>query len=249
MQAFPKGSANNSLGGAPIDPKNVDHSQYYGNRDAEAFTDFSASRSDSQYYGYEGKAFNATARVDPVHGDETLGLGTSTFLEGAPASRTAMQRRDSETEANLKVGGIQRKKSLAQKIRGISTTKPGVGPTGRVISPEPTFEVGTALTTKDGQEATPSSAGAGGVKKANENNPFFNSYDSAWDKKGESIAIADQEKTGRNRAPSSPRRGLERRLTAENGVTPDGIGKGLLQRVKSLKGGTRRVRPIEKPQT
>ncbi|KAH0560101.1 hypothetical protein GP486_003382 [Trichoglossum hirsutum] len=246
MQAFPKGSANNSLGGAPIDPKRVDHSQYYGNRDAEAFTDFSSSKADSQYYGYEGKAFNATARVDPVHGDESLGLGTSTFLEGAPASRTAMQRRDSETEAGLKVGGLQRKKSLAQKIRGISTTKPGVGPPGRVTSPEPTLEVGTALITGDGQDAALSPAGAGATKKANENNPFFNSHDSAWDKKGESIAIADQEKTGRNRAPSSPRRGLERRLTGENGIAPDGIGKGFLQRVKSLKGGTRRVRPIEK---
>ncbi|KAH0542882.1 hypothetical protein FGG08_002742 [Glutinoglossum americanum] len=249
MQAFPKGSANNSIGGAPIDPKSVDHSQYYGNRDAEAFTDYSASGAEPQNYGYEGRAFNATMRVDPVHGDETLGLGTSTFLEGAPASRTAMQRRESETETSLKAGGLQRKKSLAQKIKGISTTRPGAGPSGRVVSPEPMFEVGTALTTKDGQEAAFSPVSSGGVKKANENNPFFNTHDSAWDKKGESIATADQEKTGRNRAPSSPRRGLERRLTAENGVSPDGIGKGLLQRVKSLKGGARRARPSEKSQT
>ncbi|KAI9774385.1 MAG: hypothetical protein M1840_004279 [Geoglossum simile] len=254
IQAFPKGSANNSLGGAPIDPKNVDHSQYYGNRDAEAFTDFSASGADPQSYGGKYRsgverteAFNATARVDPVHGDETLGLGTSTFLEGAPASRTAMQRRESETEANLKSGGLQRKKSLAQKIRGIN--KPGTGPPGRVISPEPTFEVGTALTTKDGKEdSSQQPILAGGTKKANENNPFFNTHDSAWDRKSESIAIAGQEKTGRTRAPSSPRKGLERRPTAENGSSPDGIGKGLLQRVKSLKGGARKIRPSEKPQ-
>jgi Pal1 cell morphology protein len=192
------------------------------------------------------EAFNATARVDPVHGDETLGLGTSTFLEGAPASRTAMQRRESETEANLKSGGLQRKKSLAQKIRGIN--RAGMAPSGRVMSPEPTYEVGTALTTKDAQEDHPQPTLTGSTKKANENNPFFNTHDSAWDRKGESIAIADQEKTGRTRAPSSPRKGLERRPTAENGSSPDGIGKGLLQRVKSLKGGARRVRPSEKPQ-
>ncbi|KAI9775235.1 MAG: hypothetical protein M1839_001353 [Geoglossum umbratile] len=256
MQAFPKGSANNSLGGTAIDPKNVDHSQYYGNRDAEAFTDFSASGVDPPGYGGKYRsgverteAFSATARVDPVHGDETLGLGTSTFLEGAPASRTAMQRRESETEANLKSSGLQRKKSLAQKIRGISTNRPGNGPSGRVISSEPMFEVGTALTTKDGQEDTPQPTLTGGAKKANENNPFFTTYESAWDKKGESIATADQEKASRSQAPSSPRKGLERRPTAENGASPDGIGKGLLQRVKSLKGGARRVRPSEKPQS
>jgi hypothetical protein len=52
-----------------------------------------------------------------VHGDETEGLGTSTFLEGTPAARSAIVRRQVEQAQETAEGGLQRKKSLAQRIR------------------------------------------------------------------------------------------------------------------------------------
>jgi hypothetical protein len=246
MQAFPADSANNALGGGPLNKK-IDHSQFMGTKGEEAFTDYSRSGKGRHPYDTSrdrSHAFNPTSRVDPVHGDETLGLGTSTFLEGAPASRNAIERRDSESAIDNAGGGLQRKKSLAQKIRGISSQNRQNSYPARVTSPEPKPDasasppIGTALST-------------GGVKKSNERNPPSEDYDAAFDKKGESIAIAEQ-KT-RTRAPSSPRRfsGPERKMTNDAGPIieePKSAG-GFLSRVKSLKSGPKRARPSEKTTT
>ena len=257
MQAFPKDSANNAIGGSGPVNKTFDPSQFMGRNNTEAFTDYSTSSRDRPGYETYDRpekalpigAFSATARVDPVHGDESLGLGTSTFLEGAPASRTAIQRRESETEGqNLQQGGLQRKKSLAQKIRGMGSVRQP-NPNGRMTSPEPSYEVGSAITTSPRSQ----SVSAGGPAKMNERNPFFNEYDAAYDRKGEMIASAQEEKLSvvpRNRRPSSPKKGpplaydrsapaLERRITTDNspldgGAKPAG---GFMSRVKSLKGG------------
>jgi hypothetical protein len=118
MQAFPKDSANNLIGGSGPVHKNIDFAQFHG-RGAEGFTDYSTSGAAARpvepvvYESYAGasapiragpgirpgidrtSSFNPTARVEPVHGDESMGLGTSTFLEGAPASQTAIKRRES----------------------------------------------------------------------------------------------------------------------------------------------------------
>ena len=84
-------------------------------------------------------------------------------------------------------------------------------------------------------------------------NPFFKDYDQEYEKKGQQIAIAEEqqqvETKSRARAPSSPRRGLglERTRTADS-AGPGEEGKQesktstFLNRVKSLKGG-RRIRP------
>ncbi|KAI9849440.1 MAG: hypothetical protein M1837_004060 [Sclerophora amabilis] len=260
MQAFPKDSANNVLGGSGPLNKDIDHNQYYGNRGAEAFADFSTSgRENAAYEPYPEYAarppvvrsisVNPVAR-EPVHGDESLGLGTSTFLEGAPASKTAIQRRVSEDDnAGPKAGGgLQRKVSLAQKIRGINQNRQFIPPSGRVASPDARFEasrVGAASPTQKEVSVNPSSGG--GPKKMGDTNPFFNDYDQAYDKKGESIAFAAQEPTGRTRALSNPRRGLERRVTHDvsSSGSNDNKASGFLSRVKSLKGG-RRQRPSER---
>ena len=258
MQAFPKDSANNVLGGSGPVNKNIDINQFHG-RGAEGFTDFSTSGQANepvyepissgirgQRQGLDnGSSFNSTARVEPVHGDESMGLGTSTFLEGAPASRTAIKRRESESEPPTlgSIGGLARKASLAQRIRGISNNRTNVGPSGRMTSPEPVYQ----------RTVEPTSIGqvTGGTRTAGENNPFFNNYDDAYEKKGARIQIAEDTRgdrmLGRARAPSSPMRGaaLERRVTNDGAMGGDGevkTGGGFLSRVKSLKGG-RRNRP------
>ncbi len=261
LQAFPKDSANNVLGGSGPVNKNIDINQFHG-RGAEGFTDFSTSglASEPTYdpYSAGGRvqrpaverslSFNPTARVEPVHGQESMGLGTSTFLEGAPASRTAIQRRESESETQIlgSISGLARKTSLAQKIRGISNNRTNIGPSGRMTSPEPVYQ----------RAASPTSPAqnAGGMKKISESNPFFNNYDDAYEKKGAKIQIVEETRgdriLGRARAPSSPMRGagMERGITNDGTTGGDGevkIGGGFLSRVKSLKGG-RRNRPERK---
>jgi hypothetical protein len=78
-----------------------------------------------------------------------------------------------------------------------------------------------------------------------ESNPFDSMYDEAYDKKGASISIAERERGGRARAPSSPMRPLERRITTDSadGDPENKPGGGFLNRVKSLKGGRRVRRP------
>lgn len=274
MQAFPKDSANNALGGSGPVHKNIDFAQFHG-RGAEGFTDYSTSGANNilaEPEPYAGSiapmrtgpgvrpgvdrttSFNPTAKVEQVHGDESMGLGTSTFLEGAPASRTAIQRRESESDQHGGVfggaGGLGRKKSLVQKIKGISNSNRSAGATGRVMSPEPVF----------GRRASPTSPiegqalSAGGMRRLQEKrekNPFFNDYDDAYEKKGAKIQIAqeqsDAQGNGRSRALSSPKRAatggmLERRVTNDGTGMNDGESKsggGFLSRVKSLKGGRR----------
>lgn len=270
MQAFAKDSINNTLGGSGPVHKDIDLNQFHG-RGAEGFTDFSASGVNnyvSEPEPYAGASapvrrgagvrpgvdrttsYNPTDRVEPVHGDESLGLGTSTFLEGAPAARAAIQRRESESEGTIGGGGLGRKRSLAQKIRGISNANRNFDrPAGRVTSPDGMHER-TASPTSPGEVQS-----AGGMRKIQETKPFFNDYDDAYEKKGQKIQIAEEQNRVeggglRARAISSPKRGpppgiLERRVTHDGaGSSADSEAKkeGFLSRVKSLKGG-KRARP------
>lgn len=241
MQAFPKDSRNMALGGAGPNNAGLDLNLFHG-RTTEGYTDYSSTavveppRKES-----ESQNFNPTSKIDPVHGDESMGLGTSTFLEGAPASRTAIQRRQSETEPpnfsnGPNPGGLQRKKSLAQKIRGINSRS---NSGGRMTSPEPA----------PGYLPTPGSPenSSGSKRVGNERNPFFQDYDEAYDRKGAKIQLSEEpgtisDQTGRERAASSPRRvpGLERRVTNEMSGGEDAkMGtsgpSGFMSRVKSLR--------------
>ena len=274
MQAFPEGSANNVIGGSGPVNKNINIAQFHGHA-PEGFTDFSTSGATNPvadpavFEPYTGatspvkigqnvrpevdrtNSFDPTSLIEPVHGDESMGLGTSTFLEGAPASRIAIQRRESDAEnqgfgAGAHIGGgLTRKRSLAQKIRGISNTNRNGGSRIRMTSPE--FERTTSPI-----ELVQS---AGGIRGVQNSNPFFNDYDDAYEKKGARIQISEEQNRfaaggARSRAPSDPRRGFAG-ATLERRATGDGIGVtepenkasgGFLSRVKSLKGG-RRARP------
>jgi hypothetical protein len=261
MQAFPKDSLNNIIGGGgPLNTR-PDHATFLGNNDDEAFKDYArGGAGPSSYASYgngaarpgklvEPVVVSAVQRVEPVHGDESLGLGTSTFLEGAPASRNAIQRRETE-EALPEGNSLQRKKSLAQKIRGISNNnRRDIGPSGRITGPDGVY----GATSPD--FPTPSSRISG-----NEKNPFFKEFEAKEEgldlkgdsNKGENITMAEPEvKTGRPRAPSSPKRGFGERL--ERRVTSDGTGEelpktgGFLSRVKSLKGKKQKPERPDKP--
>ena len=262
MQAFAKDSANNVLGGSGPLHKDIDHAQYFGDRAAEAFSDFSKSGVESRGYELYGgnpsrptvdrsNSFNPVSRVDPVHGDESLGLGTSTFLEGAPASRTAIQRRESESEGNNTKGGdgLTRKKSLAQRIRGLNQNRQFGGGSSsgtRIKSPDRKYGQRSPREYHNPTASTPTSAG--GTTKINEGNPFFSDYDAAYNQKGESIAVAGRGRAGHVQVPSSPKTGLERRIThdAAVGVRSEENNKptGFLSRVRSLRGGRRQQKVV-----
>ena len=104
MQAFPKDSRNMSLGGSGPNNSKLNLDQIHGTGH-EAHIDYNKSRL-GDGFGYDQRrpnpersaGFNPLDRVEPVHGEESVGLGTSTFLEGAPASRAAIQRRATEDE-------------------------------------------------------------------------------------------------------------------------------------------------------
>ena len=285
MQAFAKDSANNTIGGSGPVHKEINFAQFHG-RGEEGFTDYATSgavtkpqaESGIEFESYAGasaptrrgpgvrpgidrtSSFNPTSRVDPVHGEESLGLGTSTFLEGAPAARTAIQRRETENEQTPGMGnggGLGRKRSLAQKIRGISNSNRGgafAGP-AKNTSPNGFYEHNTSPT---GPGEVQSAGGMARVKESK--NPFFNDYDDAYERKGQKIAEqrmrngsiggGEDQVNARTRAMSSPKRVptggiLERRMTNDGAsggsVEPSG-GGGFLSRVKSLKGG-KRARP------
>ena len=273
MQAFPKDSANNVIGGSGPVNKNINLAQFHG-QGAEGFTDYSNSGTAGPLPSFEPYAgssapirgdarpgidrtssFNPTARAEMVHGDETMGLGTSTFLEGAPAARVAIQRRESEGETG-EMGGLTRKKSLAQKIRGISNSRGGSNIRG-VNSPEPIYEQTTSPMEQ------PQSGGGLGRRK--ETNPFFNEYDDAYEKKGASIKIAEERNRGGEdrtaKTPASPTKGsgigtpLQRAVTADSSVNPPPAhevkpsGGGFLNRVKSLRGGGRGKPRVERRET
>jgi hypothetical protein len=245
MSAFPANSANNALGGAGPVNKNIDLDTFHG-RGAEGFTDFNTTVDKRPELEGRSLSFNPKDRADIIHGEETEGLGTSTFLEGAPASRTAIQRRESESHNAAAEGGLGRKKSIAQRIRGISQPRRHQFGEGnpRITSPEARYA---------SNPLSPEVKSAGAYANKSERNPFFDDYDAAYDSKGAAIKSAESEtKDASANSPSSPgpsRNPLTRALTADS-VDGQAQGEtkqpsGFLSRVKSLKGG-RRPRP-ERP--
>ena len=218
MQAFPKNSSNMALGGAGPNNSNIDLNLFHG-RMEEGYNDFASS-------GVQRSAtvnFDPAQRVEPIHGAESYGLGTSTFLDGAPASRAAMARRQSENDQQIaQGGGLQRKKSLAQRLRG----KSGSGREGGLSSPAQAPALGSSHSASS---------------RGNERNPFFQDYDEEWDKKGSRIQESRLEaEGGRLRSSSSPKQptGLERKSTNDRGSDDPKLsspGGGFLNRMKSLR--------------
>ena len=227
------------LGGSGPVNKHIDLNQYHGTGQ-EAHFDYNEAAAivdEEPAYMRRGipereGAFATNANIDPIHSSESAGLGTSTFLEGAPASRAAIERDETENQVAQQTSQMSRKKSIAQRIRGGRSNTIG----NRTMSP-------------DGAPITPLDT----TKSESNANPFFKDYDQEYERKGQQIAFAEEQQKaeglGRARAPSSPRRGLglERTKTADS-TGPGEEGRqeskmsGLLNRVKSMKGG-KRARP------
>lgn len=229
MHAFPVGSANNSLGGSgPLNSK-IDLDRIHG-RGEEGFTDFGTA-------GTEWKKapapiageFSAKGREDIVHGQQTHGLGTSTFLEGAPASRTAVEQDFEQKRAN-EINGLGRKKSIAQRFRGISQPRRQYGDGPRIQSPEARYGGPSS-------PQGPYSAGPLSQNKQSEQNPFFDEYNNAYDNKGATIKATD----AGYKDDSPPRVPLHRAVTTDSaGSLNEPKPTGFLGRMKSIKGGRRR---------
>lgn len=267
MQAFPEGSMNMALGGSGPNRSRVDLDKLYG-RVEESFNDYGATRKADTTSRAQGPPergeqtpyFHSTDRTEPVHGVESTGLGTSTFLEGAPASKSALQRHESDENAidSTLGGGLQRKKSLAQRLRGMSASQARPANLGKSLrTPESRWNGGPVELSDGPARATSAGGPAKAVyTKENEVNVFDNEYDRAFERRGTEIKFAQQEKPtlSYNRAPASPRGdGLTRSVTAEAAIASPteekpSVGGGLLNRMKSLKGG-RRARPERKDST
>lgn len=272
MEAFPKDSMNMALGGAGPLRSRLDLDKFHG-RGAEGFSEFAATRKPDTVATMP-VVVNPHDRAEQVHGDESFGLGTSTFLEGAPASRRAVAQRRRESEEDAAVvlqdggvggGGLSRKKSLAQRLRGMSNTRRQISGDAR----SPGSQIPPSVTRWNGNinNNNPSSGADAGMSgetvspprpqqqikavsaggpararaKADEVNPFFDvEYDAAFERKGAQIAEASTV------APA-----LTRSVTNDGTISPTlrdgeagkGVGGGLLSRMRSLKGGGRRARP------
>ena len=67
--------------------------------------------------------FDVNTKSTPVHGDTTLGLGSSTFLDGAPASTAAQKKAFAKEKEKTQLG---RKKSILESsgfLRRVKTLK------------------------------------------------------------------------------------------------------------------------------
>lgn len=226
-----------ALGGSGPVSSRLDLDKFHG-RGQESFAEYSATKK------VNTTVVDPTLRTQPVHGEETYGLGTSTFLDGAPASRNALQRRISEDPA-VEGSGLSRKKSIAQRFRGMSGSRPN----------RPSEGNSPMLQIKAMSAGGPAMAR---YNKENEVNLFENDYEAAFEKKGTQIRIAEQERptTAHGRTGSSPKApmGLYRVRTSEADVPSRGTTRssnedersgpegGFLSRVKSLKGRPRKPR-------
>lgn len=222
-----------SMGGSGPLNKRPDHATFMGNNDGDATADYGVSLAPPTKK--DVAMFDPHLRASVIHGDETVGLGTSTFLEGTPAAKAAVEKAQQESlEQAAMDGGLQRKKSLAQRIRGINRPqREGFNSSGRMTNPEGVYY-------RDRPSAGSVSSPRG------ETNPFFNEYEPSKD--GEE-QISVRRTSGGATNPKSPplSGGLERRATVDSmAAEPQPKPKGgLLGRMKSLKGGPR-SRPVDK---
>ncbi|KAI1755867.1 Pal1-domain-containing protein [Xylaria castorea] len=236
MQAFAKDSANNTIGGAGPLNKRPDHKLFMGQEPHDASSMYATRKDPNKPRTHEMELFDPKQRGDVEYGEETLGLGSSTFLEGTPATRTAIARNQEESAQEAAETGLGRKKSVVQRFKSIKRG-PRDYESGRVTSPE----------AYQGHSPRPSLPSAGISAGMGERNPFFAEFDN---KAEERINVRRKDSEAMTPLTPPPAHGasLERRSTTD--ATMDGpaegqtrqAGGGFLSRVKSLKGG-RRQRP------
>ncbi|KAI1099304.1 Pal1-domain-containing protein [Jackrogersella minutella] len=229
MQAFAKDSANNSIGGSGPLVQRPDHAQFMGREPHEASTMFGTVAKEKSSNKSEATLFDPKQGSEMVDGEETLGLGSSTFLEGTPAARSAIQRTQAETAQEYMEQGLGRKKSVVQRFRSIKRAPREYNESGRVTSPGSNYY-------------TPKTSDMGTGGSNGERNPFFAEFDNA----DERISVKRTDSNPMSPvSPPLPGAGLERRATndgiaaAESPDSSKAGNNGFLSRVRSLKGGKR----------
>lgn len=233
IEAFAPNSRNMTMTGGAVNTKTAKDQQFdvlHMNND-EGYGDFNSASKKNDL-----GAVDATARGEQIHSSETAGLGTSTFLDGAPAPRREVQRRESEAgQENINtggggLGGIARRPSVLKvlgRARGYSQ--------GRVSG------LAEQEGGRDRRYPPPSMPqSAGGMMRATtgqeRQNPFFVNGSNM------EIAIDDSVRPERPMPPMGAP--LTRRVT-ESGVRPSppqqperqqsGGGPGFLGRWKSIR--------------
>lgn len=127
--AFPADGPNNSIRGVGAVNKDATLNYIQGRRedeDDDLYTTSVASQNYSRTYKNDSQStlaavkpgtditqFDANMKAEPVHGQTTLGLGSSTFLDGAPVAAKTL-----EEEQSKQYQSLGRKKSLKQRITG-----------------------------------------------------------------------------------------------------------------------------------
>lgn len=236
MQAFPEGSLNNTLGGAGPLNSQSDHSAFMGNKEPEAFTDY-GTNSDRPTRRKEVPIFDPRSRGSVIYGDDSLGLGPSTFLEGTPASRTAIQQNEIDTQQQAQEIAMKRQKSVAHRAKRFV-----YGEGGRELRAGPmTNPEGIYTRQRSPTDAMPTAHST--TNASGEKNPFF----AEFDRSNEEQITVRKRADSRTKSPTSPKHslGLERRSTSDASPESNVLKGGLLARVKSLK-GSKRQRP-ERP--
>lgn len=152
--AFPVDGPNNSIGGAPT-KKNA-MNEVFGRIDLEDDDDIYQARPKSSprttVFGASSDppsangsnttlnaikpgskdltAFDPRGRVKTVEGPTTDGLGSTTFLDGAPASNKAIGDDVRAHARQTRLNGVQRKKSFSQKLSSTVRGGSGSSPSG-----------------------------------------------------------------------------------------------------------------------
>ncbi|CAN6628462.1 hypothetical protein TRVA0_011S03004 [Trichomonascus vanleenenianus] len=123
VKAFPVDGANMTLnGGLDTRDKYATENNILGRGVDEAYNDFNhGGRTPAKQNGTV-TTFDTSLRNQPVHGDLTWGLGSTTFLDGTPASRDAVKLAEKEAQT----AQLGRKKSIVQKLRGGNGPGPAV---------------------------------------------------------------------------------------------------------------------------
>lgn len=149
VMAFPADGPNNSIGGASAKKSALnevfgreeidDDDELYrtrgSNRALSSSGDLSGSTSTLDAIKPNAKTvsqFDAKGKSQVVHGPTTAGLGSTTFLDGAPASNAAIRDDIKNHSHQNRIGGLQRKKSLTQRLQVAGSTDKGISRSGSV---------------------------------------------------------------------------------------------------------------------
>ncbi len=158
VNAFPADGPNNALGALPAsESKNQAINNIMGRNDADDDNaiETSASLINNGHTGLTRKvdpyaqsiiAFDTRQNAEPVHGDPSLGLGSTTFLEGSVAPRSAILEEAALSRSKTtSEGGLGRSKSLARVLRKGSTRRRLEKERSENLPPRPDRETSNAL--------------------------------------------------------------------------------------------------------